>query len=105
MIALSITDTRHGKALYVYDTCVDLSEKANSFCLANDLELEVWMKRRPLLEFLVKLTKVEYFLDLKGFTSKDAISVSGIQALMFGCKLLADSGEILVDFDTTKYMD
>ena len=98
-------DSRHGKALYVYDMCVDLSDKARNFCLANDLELEIWMKRRSELEFLVKLTKVEYYLDLKGFTSKEAISVCGIQAIMFGCKVFVDSGEVIEDFVTTKYMD
>lgn len=101
----NIMDFRHGKALYVYDTRVNLSKYANYFCLKNKLALEIWMKRRSQLEFLVKLTKVEYYLDLKGFTTKDIISVSGIQALMFGCKVFVDSGDIITDFTTTKYKD
>lgn len=98
-------DFRHGKALYVYDMNIDLSKNAKYFCLKNNLELEIWMKRRSQLEFLVKLTKVEYYLDLKGFTSKDALSVCGIQAIMFGCKVVVDSGDIIKDFTTTKYND
>lgn len=104
-MAVNITDFRHGKALYVYDMNTDLSKDANYFCLKNKLDLEIWMKRRSQLEFLVTLTKVEYYLDLKGFTSKDVLSICGIQALMFGCKVVVDSGDIIENFTTTKYND
>ena len=103
---------RKGKALFTRTYPVDKTNQARSFCTQHNLSLEIINRLAdqpittiPHNEFLHKLTQVEYYLDLKGLTSPTVLSVSGIEALERGCKVLVDTGEIVTDFQTTRFTD
>jgi hypothetical protein len=103
---------RKGKALFIRTYPVDKTDQARAFCMQHNLSLEVInrLEDQPITtiphhEFLHKLTQVEYYLDLKGLTSPTILSVSGIEALERGCKVLVDTGEIVTDFHTTRFQD
>lgn len=104
--------SRKGKALFVRSVPVDKIFQAMEFVKENNLELEV-ISRLPGKEsgilshddFLQKLSSVEYYLDLKGFTRPDVLTVSGIEAIKAGCKVLVDTGEIVESFTGTSFDD
>ena len=103
---------KKGTALFVRTSPVDKLLEAQKFARDNDLQLEIITRlpgqERGVLahdEFLLKLNTVEYYLDLKGLTSMTVLSVSGIEALERGCKVLVDTGEIVHEFTTTSFDD
>lgn len=103
---------RKGKALFTRTYPVDKTNQPRSFCKQHNLSLEIInrLEDQPITtlphnEFLHKLTQVEYYLDLKGLTSPMVLSVSGIEALERGCKVLVDTGEIVTHFHTTRFQD
>lgn len=107
-----IPSIRKGRALFVRTLPVDKTFSAHEFCKQNNLFLETINRLSDLpittlshKDFLLKLRTVEYYLDLKGLTSKEVLSVSGIEAIKAGCKVLVDTGDIVVDFVTSKYSD
>lgn len=91
-------DIRWKKALFVLHKGVDCTEMAVQYAYEMDLKLEIWLERRSQEEFYQKLSDVGYYFDLKGLTTSDVLSVSGIQALEHGCKVLVDTGEIVERF-------
>lgn len=103
---------RKGKALFVRTTPVDKIFQAMEFVKKEGLELEV-ISRLPgkesgilsHVDFLKKLSTVEYYLDLKGLTSPEVLSVSGIEAISRNCKVLVDTGDIIEDFTCTSFDD
>ena len=105
-------NSRKGKALFTRTYPVDKTDQAITFCKKNNLKIEIInrMSDQPIntvphQEFLTKLTQVEYYLDLKGLTSPNVLSVSGIEAIKRGCKVLVDTGDIVTEFQTTKFQD
>jgi hypothetical protein len=107
-----LPNKRKGKALFTRTYPVDKTNQAYAFCKQYKLTLEIINRLTdqpittiPHHEFLHKLTQVEYYLDLKGLTSPTVLSVSGIEALERGCKVLVDTGEIITDFQTTRFQE
>jgi len=98
-------DTRLGKALFMVKAPVDRTDFAIGYCNWFDLELEIFDGKLSHDDFLAKLLTVEYYLDLKGITNKDVLSVSGIEALEQGCKVVVDTGEVVTEFKTTTFLD
>jgi len=96
---------RRGKALFVVKEPIDKTKQAEDFCLQHNLQLEILYELLPHTEFMNKLLTVEWYLDLKGLTSKDVISVSAIEALIQGCKVLTDTGDIVTEFTTSSFYD
>ena len=99
-------------ALFIRTYPVDKLEEAISFCKLNDIELTVINRINdspiniiPHNQFLELLKCFEYYLDLKGLTTKDVLSSSGLEALQASCKVLVDTGEIITDFQTTTAKD
>lgn len=99
-----------GTALYVRCQPKDCLDLAIEFCRAYELRLDVLnrMPDRPIQTlsheaFLQKLEKTEYYLDLKGLTSRQILSVAGIEAVRRGCKVLTDTGAIVTDFPKTTF--
>jgi len=84
-------------ALFVRAYPIDKLDNAKSISREYHLDLEVIDRITtgrgiPYPEFAAKLRKKEYYLDLKGLTSKDVLSKSGLEALAAGCKVITDDG-------------
>jgi len=95
---------RKGKALFVVKDPIDKTLDAIEYCKTYELMLEIIVEALPHDEFMQKLLCVEWYLDLKGLTSPDVLSVSGIEALMQGCKVLVDTGEVVTEFTTSNFL-
>ena len=100
---------RRGQALFTRTGPIDKFEEAKRYCEENNLNLtyinrikDSPMNIIPHEQFLELLKCFEYYLDLKGLTSLEVLSKSGLEALRAGCKVLVDTGEVVTDFQTTK---
>ena len=95
------------KALFirVSDAQAKLLYKAMDICNILQCELEVIDNYIPHKEFIERLHDYDYFLDLKGFTTKDVISVSAIEALQCGCIVVTDDYVMIKDFDFFSFDD
>jgi len=96
------------EALFTRTYPIDKLKEAINFCQENNLKLTVInrisdfpINTIPHKQFLKLLKCFDYYLDLKGLTTSDVLSRSGLEALRAGCKVLVDTGEIITDFKMT----
>ncbi len=97
-----------GTALYMRTPPFDKEKEALEFSRKRGLELTILnrlpdrpLKFIPYKDFPEYLSSFEFYLDLKGLTTPDVLSKSGLQAIASGCKVLVDTGEILDDTEQT----
>lgn len=107
---------RKGKALFIgTGPKVKTSmEKAIEFAEKNNLNLDIINRTKgekiPHHQMPEKLSQYEWYLDLKGLTSRTVLSKTAIEFLHtsnenFPGKVLTDTGEIVTDFSTTNLKD
>lgn len=112
---MDYNNKRNGTALFMRTFPIDKEREAKEFAKENNLELTILnrLPDRPLRfipysEFPEFLSSFEYYLDLKGLTSREVLSKTGLQAIACGCKVLVDTGEIVTETEQTsveKYLD
>lgn len=103
-----MVNRRKGKALFTRTYPIDKLAEALVFCEENNLNLTIInripdfpINTIPHEQFIELLRCFEYYLDLKGLTTPEILSRSGLEALKAGCKVLVDTGEIITDFKMT----
>lgn len=99
---------RKEAALFTRTYPIDKLKEAINFCQENNLKLTIInrlpgfpINTIPHTQFLEFLKCFDYYLDLKGLTTSEVLSRSGLEALRAGCKVLVDTGEIIIDFKMT----
>jgi len=103
---------RKETALFTRTFPIDKLKEAINFCQENNLKLTIInripdfpINTIPHKQFLELLKCFDYYLDLKGLTTSDVLSRSGLEALRASCKVLVDTGEIITDFKMTSPND
>jgi len=103
-----VINIRKEAALFTRTYPTDKLQEAINFCKENGLNLTIInripdspINTIPHRQFLELLKFFEYFLDLKGLTTPDVLSRSGLEALNASCKVLVDTGDIITDFEMT----
>lgn len=97
-------------ALYVH-WYKDYMEKARHYCWENDLKLTI-INRMDKSSMIIPhslmpklLSTMDYYLDFKGYTSIDTLTLTAKEALMCGCKVVVDNLDIVTDFPQTTIHD
>lgn len=97
-------------ALYIHHYR-DFFTKACFYAMRNRLNLMTLdrMAIPPIIiphsQMPILLSSVEYYLDFKGYTSKDTLTLTAREALACGCKVVVDNLDVVESFPQTTIQD